>query len=447
MLRTLLCILLVGATASCTSIPAAGVASERYVALCGPQDPADSGSPCVYVLKIGSDDAKHIVVLVPGAYLGAQSLHEVGHQISQSVASTQVWAVERRQQALADLRGLGAPSQLDYYLEGHYQRVRPEDAARAKHWGLAATLSDLDRIVSAASARGKRSVVLGGHSWGATTTLAYAAWDFDGRAGYRNLAGLILIDGGVHDSFAGEGYRFRTTVEDARKALDGIENGAVFADDLGYLWNMKLPPEQPAIYYQLAASLALADPRGASPLQDRLPGPMQPNARLTNAALLGWLLDVHAPTPDLQLHAGYIGTGAGVHDWVSTGPADIDVVAKAFAHRDPAALEWFWPRRLSLDLQAVDPFVESPVTVMLGLKISHARDIDVPLFVFETGTAHGSVAQAAKWVVANSKISRAIYMSEPSMAHLDPLLDTPDKNKFLSTVIAFLCSLPKAQAC
>ena len=38
---------------------------------------------------------------------------------------------------------------------------------------------------------------LGGHSAGASTAVAYAAWDFAGRPGFRDLSGLVLIDGGL----------------------------------------------------------------------------------------------------------------------------------------------------------------------------------------------------------------------------------------------------------
>ena len=44
---------------------------------------------------------------------------------------------------------------------------------------------------------GGRRVILGGHSLGASAAEAYASWDFAGRPGHRDLAGLVLIDGGL----------------------------------------------------------------------------------------------------------------------------------------------------------------------------------------------------------------------------------------------------------
>jgi pimeloyl-ACP methyl ester carboxylesterase len=132
-------------------------------------------------------------------------------------------------------------------------------------------------------------VFLGGHSWGATIALAYAAWDFQGKPGYRDLKGLILVDGGVHDSWVGEGYKFRLTAADVAEKLKRIETGNPFTGDLGYIWQLEGPPEELPIYYQLAAVDAQKDPHGASPLQELLPKAMQPPSPVTNLALFGWL--------------------------------------------------------------------------------------------------------------------------------------------------------------
>jgi pimeloyl-ACP methyl ester carboxylesterase len=56
------------------------------------------------------------------------------------------------------------------------------------------------RVVLSAKRQGKR-VILGGHSLGASLTVAYASWDFAGHPGYEDLGGLVLIDGGLLGSF------------------------------------------------------------------------------------------------------------------------------------------------------------------------------------------------------------------------------------------------------
>jgi pimeloyl-ACP methyl ester carboxylesterase len=424
-----------------THAAAVSTPPDRYVAVCDTSSDnwPDNPKSCAHVLKVGPKDARTVIVLIPGGSLGAGSLRSVARDISGMVPDTQVWAMERREQNLADVSKLGGDNRLDYYMKGQYRRETEQTAAYTRSWGLADAISDLRRIMIAARDGGHRRVFLGGHSWGATIALAYAAWDFQGEPGYRALAGLILVDGGVHDSWAGEGYKFRLTADDVAKKLKQIESGNPFTGDLGYIWQLNGPPEELPIYYQLAATYAQKDPHGASTLQTLLPKAMQPSTPLTNLALLGWLTDTHAPTADLQVHSGHIAdSDASVHDWVSTGPAPIAEVAEAFAQTQAAAVEWYWPRRLTLDLEAIDPFVASPATRALNLPLVHAAEIDVPLYAFQTGLTHGTVNEAAKWVVENSRIRKTTFATDESMAHLDPLFDSPSKNKFLTTVEDFV---------
>lgn len=411
---------------------------EKYVAFCANQVEQLHGY-CVHALEMGQPHPRRIVVLVPGAYLGAASLRLVGHYICAMLPDTQVWAVERGEQNLADDAHLSDDSALSYYTQGKYRQENATTVPAARNWGLNMLIADLRRIIIAAKANDTARVFLGGHSWGATTALAYAAWDFGTHPGYKDLAGLILIDGGVHDSFGGEGYKFRLTVDDAKKAREKINQGRVFPGDLSEFWQVKGPPEQIPIDYQLAAALAQVSPHAPSKFQSQLPKSMQPTASLTNAALLGWLVDSNAPAPDLQAHSGHLGAVSNqMQDWISDGPASIETIARAYSSTRPAAFEWYWPARLNLDLKVVDPFVSSPVTAALKLPITHGKEIDRPLYAFATGITHGTVIESAKWVVVQSKIHSSVYVSDETMAHLDPLFDAPGKNKFLETVVEFL---------
>jgi hypothetical protein len=389
---------------------------------------------------MGASGARRVLILVGGHSEAAGLFRDVGRYLSQTVPDTQVWAFDRREQNLTDPSHFGRDEELDYYLRGRYHAVTGITAPDTRDWGLTMELAGLRRVVLAAGAGG-RQAFLGGHSSGAGTALAYAAWDFNGVPGYAGLAGLVLIDGGTHRSFDGESYKIQwlQSVHEVDQRLAKIATASSpFTGDLGYVWQIPGAPESVAIDYQLAGDYALRDPHGASPLQKLLPAAMQPPFRVTNAALLGWLLDTHAPAPDLQLHSGHIDPTGELHDWIDDGPADIEDVAFAFAQSRPAAEEWYWPRRLSLDITAIDPMEDSPITRRLGLRLSHARGIDVPLYVFETGLTHGTVVAAAKWVVANSRIKEHVYVTDDAMVHLDPLLDAPPRNRFLTTVAQFL---------
>lgn len=440
-LQSLLAALLAGiAGLGARNIASAAQAPTRYVAFCAAGEADRAGADCVHVLEMGSPRARRIFILVPGHSEAAGIFRNVGRYLSHAVPDTQVWAFDRREQSLIDSSHFGRDGELSYYLQGHYRAVAAETAARSVDWGLAMELAELRRVVLAAEAAG-RQVFLGGHSSGAGVALAYAAWGFDGAPGYEGLAGLVLIDGGVHGSFDGENYKYPTlqSVQEVDEKLVKIrEAGSPFTGDLGYVWQVPGAPGSVAIDYQLAADYARRDPHGASPLQDLLPAAMRPPFRVTNAALLGWLLDSHAPAPDLQLHAGHIDPHGPLHDWINGGPADIQEVAATFSQSRPAAEEWYWPRRLSLDFVAVDPMVDSPITRRLGLRLSHLREINTPLYVFETGLTHGTVVVAAKWVVANSRIKDPVYVTDDSMVHLDPMFDAEGHNRFLTTAAEFL---------
>lgn len=428
------------ALVAATGPAAAAQATSRYVAFCATGEADRAAADCVHVLEMGASNARRILILVPGHSEGAGIFRDVGSYLSHAVPDTQVWAFDRREQNLVDSSRFGRDGELGYYLNSHYRTVATDTAAGTRDWGLAMELAELHRVVLAARTAGGQ-VFLGGHSSGAGTALAYAAWDFSGTPGYRGLVGLVLIDGGTHGSFDGEQYKYPTlqSVQEVEAKLLKIRRASSpFTGDLGYVWQVPGAPESVPIDYQLAADYAQRDPHGASPLQELLPASMRPPFRVTNAALLGWLLDTHAPAPDLQLHAGHVAPRGALRDWINDGPADIEEVATAFAQSRPAAEEWYWPRRLSLDFIAVDPMVDSPITRRLGLRLTHAREINVPLYVFETGLTHGTVVKAAKWIVANSRIGEHVYVTDDSMMHLDPMFDAPGRNRFLTTVARFL---------
>src|SRR5438067_1226178 len=189
------------------------------------------GDPCsrIPILRIGRAQATTVLVLIPGYGAGAGLFRATARDLVSNSADLQVWLPERREQNLI--------------VAGNSSSKHGCSIATANpsSWGLKATLGDLRRVIAEASNRGRRRIVLGGHSWGATEALTYAAWDFDGRAGYRDLAGLLLIDGGVHDSFAGEGIRYRLTQEQAALRLKKIKSDSPFDNILSQLVGSNAP--------------------------------------------------------------------------------------------------------------------------------------------------------------------------------------------------------------
>ncbi|MDI2128554.1 alpha/beta hydrolase [Yinghuangia seranimata] len=386
---------------------------ETYVAV-------DGADARVRVLKVGPSRARKVLVLVAGQFGAAGGLEKPAQELVARAPDTQVWAVDRREAALSDLRGFAGTAQAaaDYYLGGRYRAQTPQSAPYVADWGLATELDDLRRVVLAARDGGRRKVVLGGHSWGATTALAYAGWDWNGRAGYRDLSGLVLIDGGVHDAFAGEGYTYRVTPEEARARVERIRTGEVFDPSVTFD-----RAETFAVLQQLAGKYAVEAPDEPSALAPLLPTVLRPTVPVTNLGLVKWLYADHPLVPDLAVNPAY---------------TDAEDVAHSLAGPKPGMYEWYWPNRLTLDLEAADPFADTPTARQLGLRLWHTKEIDVPLYSFATGLTHGTADEAAHWVVTNSQVRQAEYARDDAMTHLDPLLADAERNTFVRTVVPFL---------
>ena len=112
--------------------------------------------------------------------------------------------MDRRSYLLEDTKGFdtgNADEAFRYYLGGGgFAPPADADTPWARKWGLKLALEDLRRVVKQAG-RGGRKVILGGHSLGASEAVAYAAWDFKGKPGWKDLDGLVLIDGGLRGTF------------------------------------------------------------------------------------------------------------------------------------------------------------------------------------------------------------------------------------------------------
>ncbi|MGW1990870.1 alpha/beta hydrolase [Embleya sp. NPDC001921] len=393
----------------------------------------------VRVLKVGRPDARRVLVLTPGMYGAAGDLRVLARDLTRASPGTQVWAVDRREQSRADTRGFEGGDPAAYYLDGHYRRRPPLPEAR--DWGLATALADLRGVVRQAADSGRRRVVLGGHSWGATTALAYAAWDFGGRPGYRDLAGLVLIDGGVDGAFAGEGWEPRNAPDVVRTRLAAINapdapSSALVDDYLTRALGLGDRPETTAVWYQLIAWYAQHAPHHRSLLAARLPEHLRPPRPVTNAGLLGWFMQESPHThAALSVRSGHL-DAAG--DWVDDDMTPLHRVAEAQAGPAPTGFEWYWPQRLSLDLEAADAYGDTESARILDLRLHHTREVDVPLYVFETGLDKGTQSAAARRVVANSRIPRATYAADPTMTHLDALFAAPERNELTRTLPAFL---------
>jgi hypothetical protein len=396
----------------------------------------------VFVQQLGPAGAGSVLVLVPGTVGGAGSITPVARDIVRRVPGMQVWIVDRREQAFEDtsvFERRDPDAALDYYLGFKYRRVLGGDAKYVAGWGLRVQLGDLRRVVRRA-ARGGRQVILGGHSAGASTAVAYAAWDFGGRAGWRDLDGLVLIDGGLLGSFGS------ADADRARRELREIRRGDVFLDLLGFGI-----PEVAGIFAQVGALYAYERPEAPSTLQGfpLLPDVFKPPFAVTNEAQFGYAFD-ESTSPEalalIHVRAGGLAESGDPRPWRDGELTPLRRFARAFAASRPNATEWYYPNRLRLDIDAASPLRMTPAARLLGLRLRHGREIDLPLYAYGTTLTSGAVARGARRLARISPIDEPTIVDDRRASHLDPLAAAPRRNRFVRTAAPFLRRIARQAA-
>lgn len=432
--------LLIALVAALLVLPSAAGAASKYVSIKGAKGPGPAELDRVFVEKWGKKNASTVLVLIPGTGGGAGSVAPIARDLSKGVDGLQVWSFDRRGNALEDTSGFesGDPAAAaDYYLNFRYDSVSAEEAPFAADWGFKTEMNDLHEVIEeAADGPGKstRQVILGGHSRGASSVVAYAAWDFkkDGP-GHEDLAGLVLIDGGLA-AFGDQ----ELTLEEARSGLAEIRAGDVFNDPLG-----AGIPEAGPIFSELAALTAQKAPDAASTLQDNpivTAAGLSPPYPVTNEGFLGYLFDkTYSPLgPSLQIRAGDFGPGEP-RPWASGENTPIEDFAAAFGREPANATEWYYPTRMVLDTGAANALGRTPAADFLGLRLFHAKRIDVPLYAFQTDLTGGGVLRGAETVIDRSKIDDfKLVDASTTTSHLDPVLAPQASNRFTKTVRPFV---------
>jgi len=389
----------------------------------------------VLVQRFGPKSARTVLVLVPGSTSGAGVFTFVARDLVRRVPGLQVWAVDRREHAFEDTSVIAAgdPDQaLAYYLRGQPvdgRTFNPPPASEVPfmgEWGLGLLLGDLRHVVQAARAGGRR-VVLGGHSLGASVAESYASWDFAGRAGYRDLAGLVLIDGGLPVAPSS------LTEDEARANLTAIKTEGPRVDIL-----RSGRPDLYGILSAVAGLYAHKQPQARSPLEAVPSLPFQPPFPSTNETWLGLASQLLYPARGAAAaHAGRPADSGDPRPWVDGDITPVARLAELLTQTPVNTVDWYVPRRLlELDIRAAEPLAATPLTRLLGLRLTHRAEVQLPLYAFATSSS-GVLSRARRFVRA-SKVRRPTFANDPAMTHFDPLTAVPARNSFARTVAPFL---------
>ena len=423
-------------------VPAAASAGPP-VSVRGAPGPGPARYDRVSYERFGPASAKRVLILVPGFQGGAGDFSLVGPEIAERVKGLQVWAYDRCTQAFEDHTGFatGDPDRaFRYYLRGEAigsRKFAPVNGASVpfvREWGLRLALEDLRAVVQRAR-RGGRKVILGGHSLGASMAVAYAAWDFGGHAGHRDLSGLVLIDGGLL------GRRTSPQLAGVRQRLAALRQGDPFLDLLG----IKLPWAS-GVFSGLAGLYTRVAPGARATLVDypAIPPALRPPFPVTNEAGLGYAFDSSTSPAALSLihvQAGRLAPSGDPRPWQDGEVSPIRNVAKLFARSPVDAAEWYFPNRLRLDVDGASSLGRNAVTKELGLRVYHRRTIRLPLYAIQTDLSNGRVLRGARRLAAGSRIpTRRVRLVDArrTNSHLDPLTAAPARSAFLKSVIPFL---------
>jgi pimeloyl-ACP methyl ester carboxylesterase len=448
--------LLAGIAAAAALFALAGSAQAAKQSVTTMNGAAAPGTPAQYnkviVLTQGDPKADHVLVLIPGTSGGAAYFAPLARAITHELPDWQVWSIERRENLLEDhsylekyVNGEISNQELfDYYLgwlsdssiSPHFQPVADSTVPYAKQWGMNVAVGDIRQVVKAAGKKG-RTVVLGGHSLGGSMTTAYATWDFNGKPGAKDLAGLVYIDGG---SLGGT----PPTAADAQASLDKLNqpDQSPFLDLLGLG-----VPWAAGVFNAVGSTAAREAPNELTVFDGYplLPASLKPPVPATNAGGYGYGLDADTSPASLALvhvHIGHLADSGDPRGWTNGELGTVERTAQVFSGipgMDGTA--WYHPRRLSLDAGAINNGVDNPAQAVLDDHATHGDDVKVPIYAFATSLGNTRVIDAAKQLAKQSHVPKkeVVTVNKASTyAHIDPISATPSKNAFLKTVVKFL---------
>jgi pimeloyl-ACP methyl ester carboxylesterase len=420
---------------------------------------ASPGTPRQYdkvgILKIGPRKAKNVLVLEPGTEAGSAYFVPLAQWIVSKTKGWQVWSVERRENLLEDQselnlykQGKATSTQLyDYYLgylkdptiSPHFHPVSNSTVAFAKQWGMKVAVEDLHTVIEAAQKLGGK-VVLGGHSLGGSVVTAYATWNFKGKPGADDLAGLLYIDGGSDAK--------PVPTATARQELNSLN--APGASPWLSFGGISAP--YAGVFSATGSATALLDPNSPSLGQSSglLPASIVPPVPASNVGQFGYALNVATSPVSLlaaQAHLGVGLSGQGpLHGWNGTGaltPIDrFATMLSGYPMLNVDGSEWYFPQRLTDDTVAVDNGNANAAQRVLGVDATMGHKLPKSLLIYAFGARLGGpgVLQDARILARQSHIpgrNLTLVNRQSTYAHNDPAGAYPN-NVFFNDLGPFL---------
>jgi len=415
------------------------------------------GTPARYdkvgVIKIGSKSAKNVLVLEPGTSAGSGYFVPLAKWIVSRAPGWQVWSVERRENLLEDQTmlnrakdGKATATQLfDYYLgflanssvKHHINLIPDSKVGFARQWGLKVAVEDLHTVIGAARKLGGR-VVLGGHSLGGSVVTAYATWNFHGKPGADQLAGLVYDDGGS--------FGTAESAQAARQALRTLRTSTPWLAFSG------VPAPFLGLFSAVGSTVALIAPNQLSQAETfpLTPSVLEPPLPATNLAVFGYDTDTKTSKLNFsaQAHLGHLDTSVSPAGWDQAG--EISPIRRYASMLSGTGLtnvdgtEWYFPQRLTDDTAAVAEGNANPAQKVLDIQATEGHQLPRRLRIYAFGAYGGTaITSAAVTLAKQSHIpmrNLTLVSRHGTYAHNDPAAAYP-KNVFFSHLIPFLAKL------
>lgn len=298
-----------------------------------------------------------ILILMPGYMGGANEFEYIGRQLvsmaeAEGKGSLEVWAIDRRPNCLEDLTGMNAAENagqlpdpkiaVNYYYFGttidgnkFMGFLTEEDVPFLSEFGLKLVMEDVYKIITTMLPNPedrRKAVFIGGHSLGTPLTGLFAGWDFDGDpntledAGFRNCAGLILLDGPVfyddlkkfsnisHKDYQQRLEAIRIGKEPRLDLYQGVTPEAMALLEILGMYAVAMPDKESTLFRDIPYSKevgTLLQLLHSKDLVHFISGvPAVSDFRYTNEALLGVLMDDNfQPVTMLQASLGFLHGG------------------------------------------------------------------------------------------------------------------------------------------
>ena len=169
-----------------------------------------------------------------------------------------------------------------------------------------------------------------------------------------------------------------------------------------------------------------------------LPAEFKPRCPVTNRGLFGYAFDRDTSPPALGLlhvNAGELAASGDPRDWVDGGVTPVARLAETFGQEPSNGVEWYFPKRLTIDTNGANELKQNDVADFLGLRLD-AREADRRPDLRLPDRPHRRRRPArrqARWSSGRRRSTREAMLVDgaPQQSHLDPLTAAPKRNEFL----------------